>query len=232
MLPSPPAAPVKMGPGLDLAATLDRDIGQGCQLQEEPDRLRRHLHTADIADAIGGDRNHHHRTDDMGQRQRDAEHHLQRHGHDAGLDRQQDEGEGRIDQRGDCRSEIAEACAAGEQINIHAGTRRMIGNGQAEQKAQESDRHDRGGSIRKAEGEGDGPADRFTGKKGNCAQSGIGDAKGATARPRCGKAQGIVFQGLVCDPFVVSPSFQGNALRLRHAGEDPTIHPVRQQVTR
>src|SRR3546814_11311270 len=74
--------------------------------------LFRSLDPADPAKAIGRNRHHYERADDMADRQGDAEAQLERRRQDHRLDREEDEGAGGVDCRGDRRAEIAEARSA------------------------------------------------------------------------------------------------------------------------
>src|SRR3546814_320704 len=87
-------------------ALLD-DEEQRRELEQQPDRLRPVLDPADPAKAIGRNRHHYERADDMADRQGDAEAQLERRRQDHRLDREEDEGEGGVDCRGDRRAEIA-----------------------------------------------------------------------------------------------------------------------------
>src|SRR3546814_7003955 len=60
------------------------------------------------AKAIGRNRHHYERADDMADRQGDAEAQLERRRQDHRLDREEDEGEGGVDCRGDRRAERSE----------------------------------------------------------------------------------------------------------------------------
>jgi len=54
------------GPVVDRLLIAERDVGEGCDLQHQPDRLGPQLQAGDEADAVGDDRDDHQRADDVG----------------------------------------------------------------------------------------------------------------------------------------------------------------------
>ena len=101
------------------------------EMQDDPERLRPKLEAADEGDAVRHQRNDDDGADDVAERERNAEAHLQRERHDRRFDREEDEREGRVDQRRDRRADIAEAGAAREQVDVDAVGRGVIGDRQA-----------------------------------------------------------------------------------------------------
>ncbi|MGY4346972.1 hypothetical protein ACVWXM_003439 [Bradyrhizobium sp. GM7.3] len=186
---------VRVGPG-------DRREGQ--DVQDDPDRLRPELEAADQRDAVGDKRDDRDRADEIADRARNAEAHLERRGQDHRFDREEDEGEGGVDQRRDGRADITEAGAAGEQVNVDAAFGGIIGNRDAAAEDDDGDDEDRGGGVGNPVIQGDGAADRLKREKGDGAQGSVGDAgSGPPARALGGEAQRVVFQRLVGDPLVV-----------------------------
>ena len=150
-------------------------------VKNDPQRLRPQLEAADQGDAIGYQWNDHHRADEIADRARDAEAHLQRGGEDDRLDREENEGEGCVDQRGDGRADVTEAGAAGQQIDVDAAFGGVIGDRQAAAEDNDTDDEDRRGGVGDAVIEGDGAADRLQRQERNRPESGVGDAGGGPA---------------------------------------------------
>ncbi|MGY4283598.1 hypothetical protein ACVWXO_002818 [Bradyrhizobium sp. LM2.7] len=141
------------------------DGGKGQDVQDDPERLRPELEAADQRDAVGHQRDDRDRADEVADRARNAEAHLQRGRQDHCFDREEDEGEGGVDQRGDGRADITEAGAAGEQVNVDAAFGGIIGNRDAATEDDGGDDEDRGGGVGDAVVEGDGAADGFQGQE-------------------------------------------------------------------
>ena len=115
------ACPAKWVHCVERLGSLPRDESERQELQDEPDRLRRDLHPADEADAVDDDRDDHQRADRCSRAHSGMPKHIsQRQRHDRGFDRKEEERERRVDQRGDRRADVAEARAAGEQVDVHA----------------------------------------------------------------------------------------------------------------
>ena len=173
-------------------------------VQNDPERLRPQLEAADQGDAVGHQRNDHDRADEIADRTRDAEAHLQRGREDDRFDRKENEGEGCVDQRGDGRADVAEAGAAGQKIDIDAAFGGVIGDRQAAAENDDADDEDGRGGVGDAVIEGDGAADRLKRQKRDRAERGVGDAGGGPA-PRAlgGEAQRVVFQRLVGNPLII-----------------------------
>src|SRR6185437_15533152 len=119
----------------------------GHDMQHDPDRLRPQLKAADQRDAVGHQRNDDDGADEIADRARDAEAHLQRGGHDDRFEREEDEGEGGVDQRGYRRADIAEAGAAGQQVDIDAAFSGMVGNWQTAKENDDADDQDGSGGV-------------------------------------------------------------------------------------
>ena len=141
---------------------------------------------------------------EIADRARDAEAHLQRRRQDHRLDREEDEGEGGVDQRGDGRADVAEAGAARQQVDVDAVFGGVIGDRQAAEEDDDADDEDRRGGVGEAVVERDGAADRLQRQERDRAERGVGDAGGGPA-PRAlgGEAQRVVFQRLVGNPLIV-----------------------------
>ncbi len=186
---------VRIGPG-------DRRKGQ--DVQNDPHRLRPQLEPADQRDAVGDQRNDDDRADEIADRARDAEAHLQRGRQDHGLDREEDEGEGGVDQRGDGRADVAEAGAAGQQVDVDAAFGGVIGDRQAAAENDDADDKDRRGGVGDAIIQRDGAADRLQRQERDRAQRGVGDAGGGPAPRALGcEAQRVIFQRLVGNPLII-----------------------------
>ena len=197
------------------------DIGDRRDLQHDPDALGRDLEPGDGAHAVEGNGDDHQCADQIGDAHRHTRHGGQRHGHDRGFDREKQEGEAGVDERGEGRAEIAEPCATGEQVDVEAVLGGVIGDRQADDEHQRDGGGDGGDAVGEAVGQGDGRADRFAGEEGGRADGGIGDlprrpAPGAVG----GVAQGIILQCLAGDPLIVEPLFAqdiGGAVHQRAA---------------
>ena len=173
-------------------------------MEDDPERLRPQLEAADQGDAVGHQRNDDDGADEIADRARDAEAHLQRGRQDDRLDREEDEGEGGVDQRGDGRADIAEAGAAGQQVDVDAAFGGVIGDRQAAEEDDDADDQDGRGGVGGAVVQRDGAADRLQRQEGDRAERGVGDAGGGPA-PRAlgGEAQRVVFQRLVGNPLII-----------------------------
>ena len=125
-------------------------------------------------------------------------------GEDDRLEREEDEGEGRVDQRGDGRADIAEAGAARQQVDVDAAFGGVIGDRQTAAEDDDADDQDGHGGIGEAVVERDGAADRFQRQERDRAERRVGDAGGGPS-PRAlgGEAQRVVFQRLVGNPLII-----------------------------
>jgi len=99
--------------------------------------------------------------DHIADRAGDAEAEFERGGQNNGFDGKEDEGEGGVDQRGDRRPDIAEAGATGQQVDVDAAFRGMVGDRQPAAEDNDADDQDGGGGVGDAVIDGDGAADRF-----------------------------------------------------------------------
>ena len=217
------------GPVVDRLLIAEGDVGEGRDLQHQPDRLGPQLQAGDEADAVGDDRDDHQRADDVGGPQRHAEPHLQRQRHDHRLDREQEEGEGGVDQGRDGRADIAESCAAGEQVDVDPVFAGVVADRQAGQENERADREDRRDCVVEPIGEGEGAADRLARQERDRAERSVGNAEqrpapGATRR----EAQRVVLQGLVPDPLIVLPPHARDALPPCHGQLDTPVRPASQ----
>ncbi|MHC2623206.1 hypothetical protein ACVIW2_005238 [Bradyrhizobium huanghuaihaiense] len=169
-----------------------------------PDRLRPELEAADQRDAVGHKRDDRDRADEIADRAGNPQAHLQRGRQDHRLDREEDEGEGGVDQRRHGRADIAEAGTSGQEVDVDAAFGGMIGNRHAAAEDDGGDDEDRGRGVGDAVIEGDGAADRLEHQEGDRADRGVGDTGGGPS-PRAlgGEAQRVVFQRLVGNPLVV-----------------------------
>ena len=173
-------------------------------VKNDPQRLRPQLKAADQGDAVGNQRNDHHRADEIADRARDSEAHLQRGGEDDRLDRKENEGEGCVDQRRDGRADVAEAGAAGQKIDVDAAFGGVIGDRQTAAENDDADDEDGCGGVGDAVIKGDGAADRFQRQERDRTESGVGDAGGGPAPRALGcEAQRIIFQRLVGNPLII-----------------------------
>ncbi|MGY3528432.1 hypothetical protein ACVISU_001200 [Bradyrhizobium sp. USDA 4452] len=186
---------MRIGPG---------DRRERHDVEDHPQRLGPELEAADQRDAVDDERNDHDRADQIADRPRDAEAHVERAGQDHRLDGEEDEGEGGVDQRGNGRADIAEAGAAGQQVDVDAAFGGMVGDRQSAQEDDDADDQDRGRGVHRTVVQRDGAADRLQREEGDRAERGVGNASGGPA-PRAlgGEAQRVVFQRLVGDPLIV-----------------------------
>jgi hypothetical protein len=145
-------------------------------VQAYPDRLRPELELADECDAVRHQGDHDQRTDDIAREQRDAETHFQRQRHDGRFDGEEQEGERGVDQRGDRRTDIAEARTTGEQVDVDAVFRGVIGDRDAGEKDDGADRKDGRSAVGEAVIDCDRPADRLERQERNGAQRRVGNA--------------------------------------------------------
>ena len=209
---------MRVGPG---------DRHEGKDVQDDPERLRPQLEAADQGDAVDHQGNDDDGADEIADRARDAEAHLQRGCHDDRFEREEDEGEGGVDQRGDGRADIAEAGAAGQQVDIDAAFCGMVGNRQAAKEDDDADDQNGGGGVGRAVIQRNRAADRFQRQKRDGAKGCIGDAGGRPSPGALGgEAQRIVFQGLVRNPLIILAPDAVNPLPPCHCdAPDPLCRP-------
>ena len=155
-------------------------------------------------DAVRHQRNDDDGADEIANRTRNAEAHLERGRQDDRFDRKEDEGEGRVDQRGDGGADIPESGAARQQIDVDAAFGCVIGDRQSAAKDDDADDQNGRGRIHRTVVERDGAADRLQRQEGNRTQRGVGNAGGGPS-PRAlgGEAQRVVFQRLVGNPLII-----------------------------
>ncbi len=179
-----------------------REVGQ--EQQHAPQRLGPHLQARDQRDAANHHGNDDHGADHVTPGNRDVEVHLQRQRHDGRLQREEDEGEARVDQRGDGRAQVTEPGAARQQVHVHAITRRVITDGQAGEKGDEADHQDGPQRIGEAVVQRDRAANRLQRKKGHRAEGGVAHAPfRPLAKAARRVAQRVVLDGFVSHPGVV-----------------------------
>jgi hypothetical protein len=186
-------------------------VGRGHEGQ--PQRLGPELHRADGGDLERHQGNHHDGADHVGQCDGQAEIQFQRQGHDGRLQREQREGEGGVDQRGQRGPDVAEARAAGQQVHVDVVPGGVISDGQPGQEHDQPDGKDGPEGIREAVVDGHEAAHRFQHQEGNGAESGV---RHPELRPLAEAArrepEGGVLQGLVGDPGVVIAADLGDGL--------------------
>jgi hypothetical protein len=207
----------ELRPAVELGGRVRRDERERQQAQQHPHRLRQHLEAADQGDAMGDQRDHCERADEIAGPQRNAEAHLQRHGQDHGFDREEDERERGVDQRGDGGADVAEPGAAGQQVHVDAVLRGVVADGQAGEEDDEPDHGNCHHGVAEAVAQGDRCADRLEGEKRDRAQRGVGHAQARPlARGLRGEAQRIVLERLVRDELVVLAPHARDALDCGH----------------
>src|ERR1700704_2243516 len=174
-----------------------RDRNEWQDVKDDPERLRPKLEAADQGDAVGHQGNDDYGADEIADRARNAEAHLERGGENDRLDGEENEGERGVDQRGDGRADITESGAAGQQIDVDAAFGGVVGDRQAAAENDAADDQDGRRGIGDAIVKGDRAPDSLQRQKRDRAQSGVGDAGGGPA-PRAlgGEAQRVVFQRL------------------------------------
>ena len=144
-----PCSPANLRPFRERMRVGVGDRGEGQDVQDDPERLRPQLEAADQGDAVRHERNDDDGADEIADRARNAEAHLERGRQDDRLDREEDEGEGRVDQRGDGRADIAEAGAARQQVDVDAAFGCVIGDRQAAAEDDDADDEDGRGGVRR-----------------------------------------------------------------------------------
>jgi urease subunit gamma len=119
------------------------DGDEGHDQHRPPQRQRPRLQAADRGDAVRDQRDHHQRADQVAPGRRDVERQLQRVGHHRRLEGEEDEGEAGVDERGDGRSDVAEAGAARQQVHVDAVARGGDADRQPGQEDHQPGRQDR-----------------------------------------------------------------------------------------
>ncbi len=170
----------------------------------QPQRLGPHLEAADDGDTVRHQRDDHQRTDEIAPGGRDVQREFERVGHDGGLQREEDEGERGVDQRGDGGADVAKARAAREQVHVHAVARGVHADGQAGQEDDEPGGQNRERGVDEAVLHQQRGAYRFEDQERGRAERGVGHAPFAPlAKALRRVAQRVVFHGLAADPAVV-----------------------------
>ena len=214
-------------PSLERFCIGERDEHERQDVKDDPDGLGPQLKSADEGDAVRDQGNHHDRADDVAEEQGNAEPQLQREREDRRLDGEEQEREGGVDQRGDGRADVAEACAAGQEIDIDPVGGGVIGDRQPGEEDHATDGEDGDHRIGHPVIDRDRAADRLEREKRNRADGGVGDPQARPpARALRGEAQRIVFEGLVGDPSVVVAPYPNDALVSSHAAAAP-VHCAR-----
>ncbi len=205
---------------------------EGQDLQRQPHRLGPFLEHADAREAVRHQRDDDERVEQVAKSQRHAEAQLQRLAEDRGLQREEDEGEAGVDQRGRGRAEIAEPCAARQQVDVDARARRVPADRQPGEKHQRADDEDRRDRVVEAVGQRHRRADRLQREKRDRADGGVGDpAVGPFPRPARGEAQREVLQRLVRNPLVVGAPEAAHAADAVHHGAAPPRIASRRSAT-
>ena len=176
----------------------------GHKQHQQPHRLGPDLQAADGGDAVRDQRNHHQRADEVTPCRRNVQRQLQRIGHDGRLQREKNERERRIDQRGNGGADVAKARATGQQIHVHTVTRGVNADGQPRQKDHQTGDQNRPEGVYKAVlHQQRGPYGLQYQKRCRAKRS-IGHPPfGPFAKPLRGVAQGIVLHGFAGHPVVV-----------------------------
>ena len=96
--------------------------------QDQPQRRRPDLKCGKHFHAVDDQREDDERRRRVADPQRDAEPEFEALGHDRALEGEEDEGERREDDVGDHRAVVAEAAAAGDQVEVDVVSRRVVGD--------------------------------------------------------------------------------------------------------
>jgi hypothetical protein len=175
------------------------------------------LKAADESNAVRHQRYDDERAQHVSDEERYAQAHFEGERHDRGFDGEEQEREGRVDERCDRRSEIAKPGAAREQVDVDAVGCGVIRNRQAGEQDQDADDENRGSAVDEAVIDRDRSADRLQGEEGNRPDRGVGDAQARPAsRGFGGEAKRVIFEGLIGDPLVVITPNANDALLRCH----------------
>ena len=186
------------------ARIADGDGGVGQGEQHEPEPLCPGLQPRDQCDAPQYERNDHDGADDVAPDNGPVQVKPQRQRHDGGLEREKDEGERRVDERGDGRADIAEPGTAGQQIDVHSVAGGVIADGQAREEGHDRDRQDRPERIGEPVVQGHDRADGLERQERHASHGCIGHAPFRPLAKRMWRvAQRVVLKGLVGHPGVV-----------------------------
>ncbi len=166
---------------------------------------------------MGGKWDHHQRVQQITEPDGNAETKLQGETQNGRFQREKDKGEAGVNEGGDRRSDIAEARAAGQQVNIDTIFCRIIGDGDTGQEQQQADQHDGGDGGIEPVAQGNCPADRFKSEKGNGTEGGVRDPQiGPAACAPGGEAKREIFQGFIRNPLIVPPTLSHDAKNRFH----------------
>ncbi len=209
-------------------------IAEGHDQHQQPDGLRPHLEPADGRHAVRHQRDHDQRADQVAPGRRNAQRQFERIGHHGRLEREEDEGEGGVDQRGERGADVAEARATGEQVHVDAVARGVAADRQAGQE------DDQAGDQHRPEGVDEAVLHQQRGTHRLEDQEGCGTAERRVGHPPFRHrakalrrvAQGVVFQRLARHPAVVvapdlDDALRGIVGRWWHGG---VVHTVSVQV--
>ena len=187
------------------------------QVEADPQRLRQQLETADPGDAIGDEGDDRDCAQHIGEPDRHAEEQVERRRHDRAFDGEQNEGEGRIDERRHGRADVAEAGAPGQQVDVDPVAGRIDGDRQPGE--EQDDSHDQRGGEHVGEpvGERDGAPDRLEGQERDGADRGLRHPRRRPAPGALGgEAQREILERLVRDPAIVVAPYGQDALAAGH----------------
>ena len=200
------------------------DIGQ--HQHDQPDGLGDRLQLADDGDAVGDQRNHHQGADQVAPGRRDAEGQLQGVGHDGRFEREEDEGERRVDQRRDGGAEIAEAGAPRQQVHVQPVAGRVDAHRQAHQENDQPRREDGQRGVDEAVIDQQRRAHRLQHQEGGRAKRRVGHPRfRPLAIAAWREAQGVILHGLVGHPgVVVAADFDNTLKRLRRIIPGRLLH--------
>ena len=188
--------------------------------QEQPDRLGQRLDPADHGNAVGHQRNHHQRADQIPPAGRNIKRELKRIRHDRGFEREQDEGEGGVDQRRDGGTDVTKSGPAREQVHVHPVTRRIQADRQAGDEDDQTNRKNGPEAVDEAIADQHGGAHRLQHQEGRRTECGVADPElRPLAKTARGKAQRVVLQRLIGHPGVVVPP-----------DLDDTLHRIRRRL--
>ena len=200
------------------ARMLVQHVGQRHDQHREPERLRPHLQPADGGDAMGHQRNHHQRAEQVAPGRRNVECEFDGVGHDGRLEREEDESEARVDERGDGRADVAEAGATREQVHVDAMSRRIHADRPAGEEDDQPGGEDGPERVDEAVVDQQRAAHRLEHQKRGRTERRVCHAQGRPLSERAWReAQRVVFHGLARDPAVVVAANLDDLLHWRGA---------------
>ena len=148
----------------------DHQVDERRDHQDQPQRRGPHLQRGEHLHAVDDQREDDQRRRRVADPQRDAEAEFEALGHDRALEREEDEGERREDDVGDHRAVVAEAAAAGDQVEVDVVARRVVGHREAGQHDDDGEDQDAPQRVRGAVGDADVGADGEVGEVGDAAE--------------------------------------------------------------